>query len=540
MMRRAVTGIWLAWLMAAWGALAQAAPASDAVQGELRQRLAGGGEPLRVGDEKLIAAQAVARFYAARGYRPAWSPIELAEQLLATVARAGDEGLRPADYHKATLAQLLEAARKGASPAKLAELELVASDAFLGYARHLLAGRLDPKVVDKDWVLTPRSRDLVALLNEALAKRRVNESLAALAPQYPGYARLREGLARLREQVAAGGWPTVTPFAKGEKVEAGGQDPRVAEVRARLRATGELGAALDDGSALYDEALQAAVRRFQNRHGLTEDGVIGPGTVAALNVGARERLRQVELNLERWRWLPGELGKRHIVVNIPGFEMAVYEGGTPVFDARVVVGQSVKPTPVFTGRMDRVVLSPTWNVPHSIASEEILPKLKRDPGYALKQNIRIFGANGEVDPLAVNWGAYGTGNFPFRLRQEPGEKNPLGRVKFLFPNRYDVYLHDTSNPALFERAQRTFSHGCIRISKPLELAEYLLRHDRNWNRTRLVEAMDAGKERAVALSEAVPIHMLYWTAWVDADGELQFRNDIYQRDRQVVKALQAL
>ncbi|HNO61558.1 MAG TPA: L,D-transpeptidase family protein, partial [Plasticicumulans sp.] len=290
-----------------------------------------------------------------------------------------------------------------------------------------------------------------------------------------------------------------------------------------------------------DAALVEAVHRFQARHGLTEDGVIGAATVAAMNVSVRERIAQVRLNLERWRWLPGDLGQRYIVVNIPGFELQVIERGRPVLEAKVVVGTQVKPTPVFTGRMQQVVFAPYWNVPGTIASEELLPKLRKNPGEFVKTNMKVItGSGAVVDPTAVNWGEYHPGNFPFRLRQEPGAANPLGRVKFIFPNRYDVYLHDTSKPALFERSQRTYSHGCIRISRPAELAEYLLKSDPRWNRAAIDAAMDAGRERAVPVPEPLPVHLLYWTSWVDAQGLLQFRADVYGRDLALRKALSAL
>lgn len=520
---------------------AHAAPGESPVAVELRGRL----QAASVADDDLRSRPLVARFYGVRAWRPAWTdaqgrPGAAVDALYGAVARAGDEGLRPADYHRAALRKLLDGGHGGAlGAAQVAELELLATDAYLTYGRHLLGGRLDPQGIDKDWTLKGRSRDLVAVLQQALAQQRVAESLAELAPAYPGYARLREGLARLRQTVAAGGWPSVGALARGERLEPGVQDPRIAEVRARLLVTGELDATQDSGGDVYDPVLVAAVKRFQMRHGLLEDGVIGGATVLAMNVTARERVAQLELNLERWRWLPADLGSRYILINIPAFELAVFEGNQRVFEARVVVGQQVKPTPVFTGRMQQVVFSPYWNVPRSIATEELLPQLRRNPAKVAGQNIRVLDGSTVVDATAVDWSQVTPANFPYRLRQDPGAANPLGRVKFLFPNRYDVYLHDTSKPGLFERSQRTFSHGCIRVSRPLELAQYLLRHDPKWTREAIDAAAEAGRERVVQLTEEVPVHILYWTAWVDEHGVLQLRNDVYQRDRPVAKALQA-
>lgn len=560
-----------------------AAPAAtEPVAAELRTRLAA---PDALAGEALRERPLLARFYAARAGKPAWSEPRLLDALLAAVDKSPEDGLDAGDYHRARLATAIDAARRGRLDATgLAALDVLATDAWLALAQDLLSGRLDPQQLDKDWTLRQRSRDLVAALNEALANRRIGESLAALAPAYPEYAQLRRGLAELRRQLAAGGWPTVGALAKGEKIEPGQPHPRVREIRARLLATkeveattpvlapvsvpvpapaapaaattaagGETAATPAQPAAaepapvetvlaeVYDATLVEAVHRFQARHGLTEDGVIGAATVAAMNVSVRERIAQVRLNLERWRWLPGDLGQRYIVVNIPGFELQVIERGRPVLEAKVVVGTQVKPTPVFTGRMQQVVFAPYWNVPGTIASEELLPKLRKNPGEFVKTNMKVItGSGAVVDPTAVNWGEYHPGNFPFRLRQEPGAANPLGRVKFIFPNRYDVYLHDTSKPALFERSQRTYSHGCIRISRPAELAEYLLNSDPRWNRAAIDAAMDAGRERAVPVPEPLPVHLLYWTSWVDAQGLLQFRADVYGRDLALRKALSAL
>lgn len=523
-------------------ALGAQALADTPVHAELQARLQGNA-PLQAGGVSLDNRAAIKRFYADRAYAPAWNGKQLAQAqaLLAQVAAARDEGLHPADYHHAALKAAVESVQKAPTPQAQVQLELIATDAFLAFGHDLLSGRLDPREIDTTWTLKPRSRDMVKVLQQALQQQDVAAALLALDPPYPGFVRLREALGTLRQQVAAGGWAPVSAIAKGEKLEVGAQDPRIVEIRNRLLVSGDLDATHNDGGELYDEALAEAVRRFQARHGLTEDAVIGPATVWAMNITARERLAQIETNLERWRWLPEDLGYRHILINIPGFELTVEEGGKAVLQAKVVVGTQVKPTPVFTGQMKYLVFSPYWNVPHSIASQELLPQMQRNPERLSRQKMQVITSGGQVlDPNSVNWGAYSQGDFPFRMRQMPGTANPLGRVKFMFPNKYDVYLHDTSNPGLFERSQRTFSHGCIRISKPKELAEYLLGHDPKWTEASIDAAMNSGRERSVPLPEPVPVHMLYWTAWVDEQGVLQFRNDIYQRDRAVVRALRAL
>jgi murein L,D-transpeptidase YcbB/YkuD len=266
-------------------------------------------------------------------------------------------------------------------------------------------------------------------------------------------------------------------------------------------------------------------------------------TLAELNVAPARRVRQLELNLERWRWLPQDLGHRHILVNIAGFELDVVEDGQTVLDMRVVVGRPYRRTPVFSDTMRYLVLSPYWHVPRNIAVRDKLPLIKRDPAYLAKQELRLFAREGgtvrEVDASAVDWTAVTPANFTYELRQEPGPLNALGRVKFMFPNKYNVYLHDTPARELFARASRDFSSGCIRLEKPLELAVQLLRHDPRWTRMRLDSMIAQRVERMVPLAEPVPVHLLFWTAWAAPDGSIHFRRDLYGRDARLERALVA-
>jgi murein L,D-transpeptidase YcbB/YkuD len=257
-----------------------------------------------------------------------------------------------------------------------------------------------------------------------------------------------------------------------------------------------------------------------------------------MNVPVTERIRQVELNLERWRWMPDELGSRYILVNIPSFKMKVFEDDKRVIESKVVVGRQERQTPAFTANMAYLVLSPKWYVPRSIAVKDKLPQLKRSPNALARQNIRVFNSAGkEIKPGAVNWRAVSADNFNYQLRQDAGPRNALGGIKFMFPNPYNVYLHDTPSRELFSRNQRTFSSGCIRISNPVELAEYLLKSDPKWNRNRIKTASTSGQQQVVNLPQKVPVYLLYLTAWVDEDGLVNFRSDIYQRDKPMVRAL---
>lgn len=341
----------------------------------------------------------------------------------------------------------------------------------------------------------------------------MRQALADLAPAHPGYHALRQALAQYRETAALGGWPAVPA---GPTLKPGEKGERVAALRARLEASGELQGTAPERD-LYDASLEAAIKAFQEKNGLDADGSVGPGTLEALNVTAADRVRQIEVNLDRWRWLPRDLGERYIMVNIAGFWLDVVESGQPVLSMRIVAGKPTSRTPMFTGTMTHLVLNPYWNVPPNILRNEVLPHIRRDPRYLAKQNMeRLPGG---------------------KVRQRPGPNNALGKVKFLFPNRFDVYLHDTPSRSLFSRSVRTFSHGCIRVEKPLDLAEYLLKDDPAWTREKIEKATGDRRERWVQIPNPLPVHLVYWTAWVDEAGVTQFRKDVYGRDKPLAEEL---
>jgi murein L,D-transpeptidase YcbB/YkuD len=283
------------------------------------------------------------------------------------------------------------------------------------------------------------------------------------------------------------------------------------------------------------------VKHFQKRHGLDIDGIVGSKTLGALNVTAAERLRQIEVNMERWRWLPRDLGDRYIRVNIAGFELDVFEAGRQVMNMRAITGRDYRRTPVFSDMMTYLVINPYWNVPWNIAVKDKLPLIRENPDYLAQQKMILMSGWGadvvEIDPSTIDWSEVTPKDFVWRLRQDPGPLNALGRIKFMFPNKFNVYLHDTPSRELFEQAVRTFSSGCIRIEHPVDLAEYLLRGYPEWTRPAILAAIDKGDERTVRLLEPIPVYVLYCTAWVDETGEISFRNDVYGRDGVVADAL---
>jgi murein L,D-transpeptidase YcbB/YkuD len=457
------------------------------------------GRTVLIGGESICASRPLPLFYTRRHFAPAWSERDRGD-LLAAIRGAGADGLDPAEYHLAAIERM----------AATEERDILLTDAFFLLSSHLLSGRVDPESVEPTWCLTPRTNDLVAALETALELHDVQATIARMPPAHRDYLALRDALARHRRAAAAGGW---TSIEKGPALRLGDRGPRVAQLASRLAGSGELSATAD----VFDSAMDAAVRRFQRLHGLTVDGAVGPRTRAELNVTAAERVRQIELNLERWRWLPPTLGDPHALINIPAFSFVLTEHDRPIFSMRVVVGKDYLRTPIFSGAITQVILSPYWNVPASIASKELWPKERRTPGYLAGEHIEVLKGG--------------------RLRQTPGPWNSLGLIKFNIPNRYGVYLHDTPAKTLFEESARAFSHGCMRVEKPLELAAWLLRDRAEWPATRIATESQRGIERALDVRQPLPVHVLYWTAYVDDAGELHFCPDVYRRDPPLDEAM---
>ncbi len=500
---------------------------------------------LRAGGDSIYARAALTHFYERRLYRGAWS-VQRADDLLKSLSRTDLEGLQPKDYHLAAIENLLASVRSdiqkglGVSPDRLAEFDILLTDAFLVYGSHLLFGRVNPETIQLKWVPKQQSVDLATVLESALASDNISDSLMKLAPDQPGFRHLSKALAHYREVTSQGGWPTIP---EGMKMKRGDHGSSVAALRERLILDGDLDATNKSDALQFDEALEQALKRFQRRHGLSSSGTIDAATRAELNVSVESRVEQLELNIERWRWLPQDLGRRYILVNIPAFKLEVVDDEAQVLAMRIVVGTIEDPTPVLNSTMDYMFINPYWNVPRDMVVHEMLPRIKRDSSYLTQRNLRVFKGWGpealEVDPATIDWSAITPDDFPYRLRQDPGPSNGMGRVKLIFPNKFDVYLHDTPGRHLFEKPQRTFSHGCIRIEQPIDLAVYLLRKDSRWNREALLRELGKKVPTSVVLPERIPIYLVYWTAWADEDGTIQFRPDIYSWDTPLLVAIRA-
>jgi murein L,D-transpeptidase YcbB/YkuD len=513
---------------------------------------AGGDGPVYCRRDRICGSDVLPGFYRARGFRPAWIDDGLglreARVYLAALRLVAQDGLDPANYHLAALETLLAEigaeAKRGPRHVRaeaLADLEMLLTDSFLLCGSHLVKGQVDPETIRSDWSIKGRIEDLAAALERGLAARDLPGALDSLRPGHAVYRGLRRAYDEYRARVAAGGWPVLSP---GPKLVKGDWDPRVRALRETLAAMGEMTAPGDGGKnepELFDGALEAAVKSFQRRHGLEPDGVIGAGTASALGVSAGERLAQIRANLERWRWITQDLGEKYVLVNVADYRVGVYEAGRAVLSMPAIVGRAYRQTPDFSSRMSTITLNPAWHVPPKLAREDILPNVRKNPSYLAKKRFRVFadwsaGAR-ELDPATIDWKQVDADRLSFKFRQDPGAGNSLGRMVFQFPNKFDVYIHDTPEHGLFIRAVRDFSSGCIRVQRPLDLALYMLRDEPDWTKEKLQKAIDAGETKVIRVRTPLSVHVLYWTAWLGGDGRVQFRQDIYLRDAALVRAL---
>lgn len=501
--------------------------------------LVGDGD-LAIDGQAIAAGSAIADFYTRRGFAPAWTDLRNVDDLLRAIAESVDDGLDPADYHLASLVRLRPRLNHpSATNFERADLELLLTDAIFRLGYHLWFGKVDPQRFDNRWNLgrSIPGLDPAAELESALASGHLHEAIERARPAHPLYTALRGELARFRQIALAGGWPEL---ASGPTLEPGAADARVPVLRAILRATGDLQPTAPDAlEALdYDTTLEAAVRRYQQRMGLAADGRIGPATLAELRVPVEDRILQLRVNLDRGRVLLYQLPPQFVVVNIAGFEVFYVRGNETIWRSRAQVGTPWRMTPEYRSEMTYLVFNPTWTVPPTIIANDILPGARRDPTSITRRGLKVLDASGRViDPASVDWSRFRSGHIPYTLRQDPGPANALGRVKFMFPNPYAVYLHDTPSKSRFESDTRTTSSGCVRIEHPFELAKLLLDDPAQWNDATIAAVIARGQTQNVTLQKPVPIMLAYWTAWVDSAGRVNFRRDIYGRDASWAHAL---
>jgi len=493
---------------------------------------------LEIGQSQVAAVEFIPEVYERRDYIPAWVSDPSVEAVLEAIRNSYEHGLDPEDYHWLEINELRGRIANGAGAETAAEMEILLTDAVVRLAYHASFGKVLPGELDPNWNFDRRlhTPDPVAELGDVLGTTDVASIIRGRSNVPVFYDWLREALAHYREIAAGGGWPSIP---SGPTLKPGMTSERIVPLRQRLQRSGDLADTQTDDPELFDAVLKRAVIAFQNRHGLAPDGAVGPATLAALNVPVEQRIDQFRVNLERIRWVYKELPEDYVIVDVAGFHIYLVQEDEIVWQARAQVGKPYRDTPVFRDTMSYLEFNPTWTVPPTILREDILPRLEHGPDYLVKRNMRILDRDGKsVDFSTIDWPSVAAGNFPYILRQEPGPYNALGRVKFMFPNKHAVYIHDTPSKSLFAHNERTFSSGCIRVERPFELAELLLDDPERWDQQGIQQLLDSRRTQRVNLREPLPVLILYWTAEVDAEGRVHFRRDVYDRDAPVLDALE--
>ncbi len=523
------------------------------------QLIAPAGEALRV---RPSHRKEIIKFYADRNFKPLWLSdygiTRRAKRLLSLLGKADEEGLRAQDYLPASLSDYDDQARGIAgSPATLAKLEVELTAAALEYSHHVTAGRVKPLRISKLHTLKAAPVAPGDVLDSLQSTFWPNEYLTSLQPMIPQYHYLKKALAKYRGEADA---KEEIYIPAGPLIRAGGYDDRLELIARRLDQLGfydykpekntEENATNNDTSApvataaatepmFYDTDLVNAVKDMQEQSGLRRDGVIGRNTLSALNgqTGV-EKVSKIILSMERLRWLPQNLKRKYVFVNQAFFETWMMEDGKEIFRSDVIVGKAMHQTAVFSDEMERVVLNPRWYVPRSIIYNEMMPKLYENPYYLEDQGYEVMDVQGRVvDSASIDWSQFGEKSIPYNVRQPSGPRNALGRVKFLFPNKHAIYMHDTPSRNLFKKSVRSLSHGCVRVQKPMEFAEIILKTE-GWSPSKIAAAVSAGVNQTVELTTKIPVYLGYYTAWADTDGNVRIKDDVYSRDRVLTQAFE--
>ncbi len=492
---------------------------------------------LKIGQNEISALEILKSFYHKNNYQLTWKDQSMIETLRRTIEAAEDLGLSPEDYHLAAIQNRIDG-RLNKTDEQQAQLDIILSDSLVRLVYHLTYGKVVPGRLDPNWNFSRvfLTTDPVGTLHDILQSAgNLKKFLDERLQQGPFYQKLVKALAKYRQIKQNGGWSTIPA---GELIKPGMSDRRIPLIKSRLQASGDLKAeTIDQAKLEYGTELEMAVKSFQQRHNLEMDGVIGEGTLQQMNVSVTQRIEQIRANLERLRWVRHNIGDEFVLVNIAGYKVYYVRDNQIIWESRVQVGKEYRQTPVFRDEIQYLAFNPTWTVPPTILSKDILPKLKKDPGYLQKKNMNVIDSKGNIiDASTINWSTMTANKFPYMIRQEPGPENALGRVKIMFPNKHLVYLHDTPSKSQFSRNERAFSSGCIRVEAPFELAELLLNDSSQWNQQRFQTILASGELQNVNLTKKIPVLLLYFTVQTD-NGHVIFFNDIYNRDQPIIDAL---
>lgn len=489
-------------------------------------------------------------FYSERAFLPGWSsaqqPTCKARELQYLIRQAGFDGLVPEDYHLESLTTLFDKDMEGSSLSEreLALLDILLSDAFLMYAHHLYKGKVHPEHLNGIWDIQTKQTEpsVLGRLNRALSGNHVKEELLSLRPKLLIYERMRLSMKKFHGMEKTYEDKNWMPLSIEESLEVNQRNEQVSRIREKLILWKDLASypVIAEKRDFYDSTMAEGVKKFQVRNGLQPDGVLGRATLEALNQRPQQLMDKLAVNMERLRWLPDTTLHEFILVNIANYSLDLIRDRDTLLHSNVIVGKSYRKTPVFNAIMSYLVFSPTWTLPPTILKNDVLPAIRKNIHYLAQKNMRVINHSGqEINPNSVDWQQINGENFPYLIRQNPGPQNSLGMVKFMFPNTYSVYIHDTPSRELFYREDRALSSGCIRIQKPFELAQLLLNDQPLWSDERIRSAMKQKTEQIVRLNRKIPVIILYLTFWTDSNNRETIRRDIYDRDIELLKLLRA-
>jgi len=466
-------------------------------------------------------------FYLFTGYKSVWQSKKDRSIILEHLLSCEEEGLSPANYN-CVLLKKYENKYNVLQDKERAKFDILFTHSFQKYILHLTRGRMNPTYLYKNWDLQENPIAVNETIAQLLKSDSLDYKIDQLKPNHIVYKSLKKALKMINSYPV----DDFTPIAFENKIVLNDTNASVIEIKKRLIYWNEL-KPMDSISSIYDSETNEAMRKFQTRHGLAADGVIGKGTIDALNFSRRQRKEQILVNLERWKWFPKDLGKEYVIVNIPDYKLILVKNSDTMRTHKVIVGRDKRPTPVLSSRLSSIILNPTWTVPPTILKEDVIPAIARNRNYLAQSNIKVYNSNGD-EVSASNWKLSNAKGY--RYVQSPGTFNSLGMVKFVFPNRFSIYLHDTNHRDFFGKQKRSLSSGCVRVENPLKLAEYLLADEANWDLEKITETLQNAKTKGIKIDNEVKIHILYWTAWSE-NNKLIFRDDIYNLDADLYRKL---
>jgi len=470
-------------------------------------------------------------FYKDRNNEPVWSNLQFRNAFLDTLKNSEFQGFYFEDFHGKEF-KALTADIEDKSSEEMSELDIYLTDAFFKFGKQLWLGKTNPKKIHKIWDLNRNDISISQLLSEAVSKKDIEVALKQLRPKNPIYNQLILA-AKEEQKIILSDTSRAIKIASGKMIKPGNSDSRIPNIKKRLQQLGYVEKV--DTSSINSEASEKAIKAFQKDHGLMVDGIVGNATISNLNMTPKDWYDIIQVNLERWRWYPRDLGNDYILVNVANYKLQFILNGKLKEEHKIVVGIPSRETPVFSDEIENIVLNPSWYIPPTIKNKDVIPGARKDPNYINKKHLNVISKSGErLDPSNIDWNSNQV--YTYRFKQDPGSANPLGQVKINFPNKHLIYLHDTNSKSLFENNARSHSSGCVRVQGVIELAKLLVSDQKAYDSDKIDELLASGKTRYINLSKPLKIYIFYWTAWRE-NGVTHFTHDIYNNDQAILKAL---